>query len=141
VLAAQWSAIGINAKPRATEYGVWLDLRVKSYDYFISTNLSFPAFDSAGYLYNTYLTGSGPATWDNWSDPMTDSLLKKLEATVKPADQQALLATIEKRLVTQCASWWTYAQTNVEVAQLNVKGLNPHPSQLPLSLDGVWLAK
>ncbi|MGG7382444.1 ABC transporter substrate-binding protein, partial [Escherichia coli] len=57
VLAGQWQNIGINATPRATEYAVWLDLRVKTFDYWISTNLDFPTLDPDQYLYNTFHTG------------------------------------------------------------------------------------
>src|SRR5205814_4031457 len=54
VLAAQWQKIGINASPRATEYGVWLDLRVKTFDYWISTNLDSHNLYSDQQLFNTF---------------------------------------------------------------------------------------
>ena len=63
-LAAQWQAIGINAEPRSTELGVWLDLRTKTFDYWISTNLDFPTIDPDVYLYDTFHSSSAPAGWD-----------------------------------------------------------------------------
>ncbi|MCA9861137.1 MAG: ABC transporter substrate-binding protein, partial [Thermomicrobiales bacterium] len=53
-LAAQWAEIGIKAEPRSTDIGVWLDLRTKTYDYYISTNLDFPTIDPDVYLFDTF---------------------------------------------------------------------------------------
>jgi peptide/nickel transport system substrate-binding protein len=140
-LAAQWQAIGVNAQPRATELGVWLDLRTKTFDYWISTNADFPTIDPDVYLYDTFHTGSEPAVWDAWSDPEIDALLEQGHATVDIPKRQELFATIQKMLVERCAAYWTYASSHVNVLQPYVTDFVPHPSGYPFGFEKIWLNK
>lgn len=139
-LAAQWQAIGVNAQPRSTELGVWLDLRTKTFDYWISTNLDFPTIDPDVYLYDTFHTGSAPAVWDAWSDAEIDGLLEQGHATVDVPARQEIFTQIQKLLVERCAAYWSYAQSFVNVLQPNVMGFEPHPSGYPFGYDKVWIA-
>ena len=93
-LAAQWQAIGIRAEPRSTEVGVWLDLRTKTFDYYISTNLDFPTIDPDVYLYDTFHSTSAPAGWDAWSDPELDALLEQGHATVDVPERQEIFTQV-----------------------------------------------
>jgi peptide/nickel transport system substrate-binding protein len=138
-LAAQWQAIGVNAEPRSTELGVWLDLRTKTFDYWISTNADFPTIDPDVYLYDTWHSSSAPAGWDAWSDPEIDALLVQGHETVDIPARQELFATIQKKLVERCAAFWSYAQSHVNVLQPNVMGFEPHPSGYPFGFEKVWL--
>ena len=138
-LAAQWQAIGVKAEPRATELGVWLDLRTKTFDYWISTNADFPTIDPDVYLYDTWHSSSAPAQWDAWSDPEIDALLVQGHETVDIPARQELFARIQKMLVERCAAYWTYATSRVNVLQPNVMGFEPHPSGNPFGFERVWL--
>jgi peptide/nickel transport system substrate-binding protein len=128
VLAGHWQNIGINASPRATEYGVWLDLRVKTFDYWISTNLDFPTLDPDQYLYNTFHTGSSPAGWDNWSDAEVDALLDQGRAATDLASRQQIYTQAQQMLCQKVAALWSYAADHVDVASQQLQGFKPHPT-------------
>ncbi len=128
VLAGQWQKIGINASPRATEYGVWLDLRTKTFDYWISTNLDFPTLDPDQYLYNTFHTGSSPAGWDGWSDADVDALLDQGRATTDMATRQQIYTQAQQMLCQKVASLWSYAGDHIDVATQQLQGFTPHPT-------------
>jgi peptide/nickel transport system substrate-binding protein len=138
-LAAQWQAVGVNAQPRSTELGVWLDLRTKTFDYWISTNADFPTIDPDVYLYDTWHSSSAPAQWDAWSDPEIDALLVKGHETIDVPARQELFANIQKMLVERCAAFWTYATSHVNVLQPTVKDFEPHPSGYPFGFEKIWL--
>lgn len=138
-LAAQWQAIGVRAEPRATEVGVWLDLRTKTFDYYISTNLDFPTIDPDVYLYDTFHSTSAPAGWDGWSDPELDALLEQGHATTDVPERQAIFTQAQKMMVERCAAYWSYAQNFVNVLQPNVMGFEPHPSGYPFGLARTWI--
>ena len=140
VLAAQWQNIGINASPRATEYGVWLDLRVKSFDYWISTNLDFPTLDPDQYLYNTFHTGSSPAGWDGWSDPDVDALLDQGRATTDLATRQQIYTQVQQMLCQKVAAFWSYSAEHVDVASQKLLNFQPHPTTMLFSLVSSVLA-
>jgi peptide/nickel transport system substrate-binding protein len=140
VLAAQWQKIGINASPRATEYGVWLDLRVKTFDYWISTNLDFPTLDPDQYLYNTFHTGSSPAAWDNWSDPEVDALLEQGRATTDQAMRQQIYTQAQQMLCNKVAAFWSYAAEHVDVANQKLLNFKPHPTTMLFGLVNSTLA-
>jgi peptide/nickel transport system substrate-binding protein len=139
-LAAQWAEIGIQAEPRSTDVGVWLDLRTKTYDYYISTNLDFPTIDPDVYLFDTFHSSSAPAQWDAWSDPEVDAMLEEGHRTSDVEARQAIFADIQKALVERCAAYWTYAQNFVNVLQPDVMGFVPHPSGYPLGYEQIWIA-
>jgi len=128
VLAAQWQKIGINASPRATEYGVWLDLRVKTFDYWISTNLDFPTLDPDQYLFNTFHTGSSPAGWDGWSDSEVDALLDQGRASTDLAARQQIYTRTQQMLCDKVAAFWSYSAEHVDVANQKLLGFKPHPT-------------
>jgi peptide/nickel transport system substrate-binding protein len=128
VLAAQWQKIGINASPRATEYGVWLDLRVKTFDYWISTNLDFPTLDPDQYLFNTFHTGSSPASWDGWSDAEIDGLLDQGRASTDLATRQQIYTKTQQLLCEKVAAFWSYSAEHVDVATQKLLGFKPHPT-------------
>lgn len=138
-LAAQWQAIGIQAEPRSTDIGVWLDLRTATFDYYISTNLDFPTIDPDVYLFDTFHSNSSPAQWDAWSDPDVDALLDQGHLTSDIAARQEIFAQIQKELVERCAAYWTYAQNFVNVLQPNVHGFVAHPSGYPFGYENVWI--
>jgi peptide/nickel transport system substrate-binding protein len=140
VLAAQWQKIGINASPRATEYGVWLDLRVKTFDYWISTNLDFPTLDPDQYLYNTFHTGSSPATWDAWSDPEVDSLLDQGRATTDQVTRQQIYTQTQQMLCQKVAAFWSYSAEHVDVATQKLLNFKPHPTTMLYGLVNSTLA-
>ncbi len=140
VLAGQWQAIGINAQPRATEYGVWLDLRVKTFDYWISTNLDFPTIDPDQYLYNTFHTGSSPAGWDNWSDPEIDGLLDAGRATTDTPTRQQIYTLVQKQLCQKVAAFWSYAAEHVEVASQRLQNYTPHPTTYVFGMEEATLS-
>ncbi len=128
VIAGQWQQVGINAQPRNTEYAVWLDLRVKTFDYWISTNLDFPTYDPDQYLYNTFHTGSSPAEWDNWSDPEIDALLDAGRAATDLASRQQIYAQVQKLLCERVPAFWSYSAEHVEVGTTRLKGYQAHPT-------------
>jgi peptide/nickel transport system substrate-binding protein len=140
VLAAQWQKIGINASPRATEYGVWLDLRVKTFDYWISTNLDFPTLDPDQYLYNTFHTGSSPAGWDNWSDAEIDALLDQGRASTDQAQRALLYSQAQQKLCEKVAAFWSYSADHVDVATQQLLGFTPHPTTMLFGLPSAALA-
>lgn len=140
-LAAQWQAIGINAQPRSTEVGVWLDLRTKTYDYYISTNLDFPTIDPDVYLFDTFHSKSAPAGWDGWSDPELDALLEQGHATTDVPERQRIFTEAQKLMTERCAAYWSYAQNFVTVLQPNVMGFEPHPSGYPFGIARTWIAQ
>ena len=140
VLAAQWQKIGINASPRATEYGVWLDLRVKTFDYWISTNLDFPTLDPDQYLFNTFHTGSSPAGWDGWSDAEIDALLDQGRASTDQALRPQIYAQIQQKLCEKVAAFWSYSAEHVDVASQQVLGFKPHPTTMLFGLPDASLA-
>ena len=140
ILAAHWQNIGINASPRATEYGVWLDLRVKTFDYWISTNLDFPTLDPDQYLYNTFHTGSSPAGWDNWSDAEVDALLDQGRAATDLAPRQQIYTQTQQMLCQKVAALWSYAADHVDVATAKLQGFKPHPTTSVFSLVNASLA-
>jgi peptide/nickel transport system substrate-binding protein len=140
VLAAQWQKIGINASPRATEYGVWLDLRVKTFDYWISTNLDFPTLDPDQYLYNTFHTGSSPAGWDGWSDPEIDALLDQGRASTDLAMRQQIYTQAQQMLCDKVAAFWSYSAEHIDVASRKLLSFKPHPTTMLFSLVSSTLA-
>ncbi len=140
VLAAQWQKIGINASPRATEYGVWLDLRVKTFDYWISTNLDFPTLDPDQYLFNTFHTGSSPAGWDGWSDAEVDALLDQGRRSTDVATRQQIYTKTQQLLCDKVAAFWSYSAEHVDVASQRLLGFKPHPTTMLFSLTNSSLA-
>jgi peptide/nickel transport system substrate-binding protein len=140
VLAAQWQKIGINASPRATEYGVWLDLRVKTFDYWISTNLDFTTLDPDQYLFNTFHTGSSPAGWDAWSDREVDALLDQGRAATDLVTRQQIYTQTQQMLCDKVAALWSYATEHVDVASQRLQGFKPHPSTYLFGLATATLA-
>ena len=141
VLAAQWQKIGINASPRATEYGVWLDLRVKTFDYWISTNLDFPTLDPDQYLYNTFHTGSSPAGWDGWSDAEVDALLDQGRASTDLATRQQIYTQTQQMLCDKVAAFWSYSAEHVDVATQKLLNFKPHPTTMLFGLVASTLAR
>ena len=140
ILASHWQNIGISASPRATEYGVWLDLRVKTFDYWISTNLDFPTLDPDQYLYNTFHTGSSPAGWDNWSDAEVDALLDEGRAATDLPTRQLIYTQVQQMLCNKVAALWSYAADHVDVATQQLQGFKPHPTTSVFSLVNATLA-
>jgi ABC-type transport system substrate-binding protein len=124
------------ASSRSTEYGVWLDLRVKTFDYWISTNLDFPTLDPDQYLYNTFHTRSSPATWDAWSDPEVDSLLDQGRATTDQATRQQIYTQTQQMLCQKVAAFWSYSAEHVDVATQKLLNFTPHPTTMLYGLVG-----
>jgi peptide/nickel transport system substrate-binding protein len=119
---------------------VWLDLRVKTFDYWISTNLDFPTLDPDQYLYNTFHTGSSPAAWDNWSDPEIDALLEQGRATTDQATRQQIYTKTQQLLCQKVAAFWSYSAEHVDVATTKLLNFTPHPTTMLFGLLNATLA-
>ena len=111
---------------------MWLDLRVKTFDYWISTNLDFPTIDPDVYLYNTFHTSSSPAGWDDWSDTEIDALLDR--AAPRSRSPCASRSSARSRSCSsKVAAFWSYAQPRQRLPA-GSDGVRASPERLPVRL-------
>ena len=115
-------------------------MRVKTFDYWISTNLDFPTLDPDQYLFNTFHTGSSPAGWDGWSDAEVDALLDQGRRSTDLTARQQIYTQTQQMLCDKVAAFWSYAAEHVDVANQRLLGLKPHPTTMLFSLVNSSLA-
>ena len=139
LLAEQWKEIGLDATARSTEYGVWLDERVETFPYFVSTNLTFNMADPDHVLYNCFHSSGSCAQWDAWSDPEMDALLDQARQETDPAMRVQLWKDVQVMLAERIPALTSFAPIEIDVVQKWVKGYTPHPSAVQFGFKWTWL--
>ena len=139
LLAEQWKEIGLDAVARSTEYGVWLDERVETFPYFVSTNLTFNMADPDHILYNCFHSSGSCAQWDAWSDPEMDALLEKARQETDPAMRVQLWKDVQIMLAERIPALTSFAPIEIDVVQKWVRGYTPHPSAVQFGFKWTWI--
>jgi peptide/nickel transport system substrate-binding protein len=139
LLAEQWKEIGLDAKARSTEYGVWLDERTETFPYWVSTNLTFGMADPDHILYNCFHTSGSCAQWDGWSDAEMDALLDQARQETDNTKRVQLWKDVQVMLAEKIPALTSYAPIEIDVIQKWVKNYTTHPSTNQYGFKEVWL--
>ena len=115
VVAAQVAKVGINVKLENVEWAQWLSgvYGQKAYDLTIISHvepLDFGNFARPGYYWN-YESAEFNALW------------AKVNATIQPAERNALLAEAQRLVARDAVAAYLYQPTWITVANARVKGL------------------
>jgi peptide/nickel transport system substrate-binding protein len=141
VFAAQLQKIGINAKPRNTEYGLWLDLRTKTFDYYISTNLQWAMVHPEQYFATQVYSKGTAAKWDGFQSDELDKMIDNARTITDHAKEVQAWKDINLKATEVVPAWATYANNLVDVTQKYVKDFEQSPTGYDTGLYRCWLDK
>ncbi|MFH1486399.1 MAG: ABC transporter substrate-binding protein [Chloroflexota bacterium] len=104
---AQLDTIGIRARPKVTEYSLYLDA-LRKHNFVIGVLSQAVYFDDPDEALLGYVTGA-PRNYPSFSDKTFDELYQKQSRTVDPAERKKLVSQLERilfELVPSVPLWW-----------------------------------
>jgi peptide/nickel transport system substrate-binding protein len=137
VVADQLKAIGVNAKIRQLESGVYIK-ETAAYNYDITLDANTARHDPDGYVFQWHSSQSPP---NGYANKQLDDLLTKARTTLDHAQRKDLYDQIQRLLLTDLPVIWFGVDSYTEVLQSYVKGYVSSPSSRRIGLKTSWLDK
>lgn len=139
LLADQWKQIGMKTRVVGQDVGVWVDARIKTFDYTVSTNLDFPGADPDDILFDSFHSKGAYSDWGGFTDPDLDKLIDEGRRSTDLQVRATAYKSLQKLIDEKCYVLTTFAPLHVDVTQTRLKNFEGHPSQNMGAFEKTWI--
>ncbi|HEX5502299.1 MAG TPA: ABC transporter substrate-binding protein [Thermomicrobiales bacterium] len=137
VVADQLKKVGLNAKIRQVEQGVYIKEQ-KANNFALTPNAATARHDPDAYVYSFH---SGQNSAAGFKDDQLDALMEQARTTLDAAKRKDLYDQIQRQMLTDAAAVWLGVDNYIEALQTYVQGYVQSPSSRRIALKSSWLAK
>lgn len=139
LLADQWKQVGMTTRVVGQDVNVWVDARIKTFDYTVSTNLDFAGSDPDDILFDSFHSKGAYSDWGGFTDPELDKLIDAGRRSTDMNQRATAYKSLQKLIDEKCYVLTTFAPLHVDITQTRVKNYEGHPSQNMYAFEKTWI--